>query len=340
MADKPEQETAWAGISGGVVYRQRTGKIRETFGVVEELRPQFKNGKLFIAPLSRATLNDSFKALYEKDGSKFEISVLDGSVRQKALENYGFLDLLYGFARSRSPNQFSKLDFEIDATLCDNFDQLKQLVRYPETAGGRILPRAVLPDPSDNYQSVHVYIQAPGGYGKSTFVKRLISAGIEDGFVVFYLSARPPQANGERPDWERPDWGDLDHLFLSCAHYGGNYDVFRRAANDTRFPVIVAVDGLNESVEEWPKVSRLLGQLINNYPQVSIIVADRMNANRSLPDGFRRATLLPVQVERIADDQLRSLVEKSANNKLLSVPFFLDQFYPVAKRSGSGRRIH
>jgi hypothetical protein len=52
-----------------------------------------------------------------------------------------------------------------------------------------------------------------------------------------------------------------------------------------------------------------------------------MNPDRPLPEGFRQATLLPVQVVRIADAQLRNLVEQSANNVLLSVPFFLDQFY-------------
>jgi hypothetical protein len=327
MADKPDQITAWAGISGGVVCRQRMGTLREIFGVIEEVRPQFKDGKLFVAPVSGGALDDSFKALLAGGGLRPERSVLDGSLQQAAQEAYQFLSKLYDFARSHSPNQFSELDFEIDATFCDNFDQLKKFVRYPETAGDRISPRAVLPVPSKKYQSVLIYIQAPGGYGKSTFVKRLISVAIEDGFVVFYLSARPPRGNQESSDWERPDWTDLEHLFLSCGRYGGSLEFFHKAAVDTRFPIIIAVDGLNESVEEWPKISRLLGQLVHNYPQVSLIVADRMNANRTLPEGFQRATLLPVQVARIADDQLRILVEKSANNKLLSVPFFLDQFY-------------
>jgi hypothetical protein len=321
QADNPDQEAQWSGISGGAVFRQKIGKIREIFGAIQESRAEFKHGKLFVAALSVTSLDDPFKSLYEKTGLKLELFVSDGSLRQKAAKDYSFLSSLYDFASSPSRNQFSKLDFEIDATFCDNFDQLKQTVRNPETDRERIPPRGILPGAAGDYRSVRVYLQAPGGYGKSTFLKRLISAAIEDGFVVFYLNAGLAEGTIERPDWE-----DLVHLFQSCARHGGNFDRFRKASDDT-FPVIVTVDGLNESVEEWSNVSRLLIQLVNNYPQASIIVADRMNANRFLPEGFKRATLLPVQVSRIADDQLRSLVEKTANNKLLSVPFFLDQFY-------------
>ena len=153
-------------------------------------------------------------------------------------------------------------------------------------------------------------------------IRRLISAAIEDGFLGFYLSAGPAAGSSERPDWE-----DLEHLFQSCARLGGNFELFRTAVNNTSLPVIIVVDGLNETVEDWPQVSRLLSQLINNYPRLSVIVTDRMNADRPLPEEFRQATLLPVQVARIADEQLRNLVEQSANNVLLSVPFFLDQFY-------------
>jgi hypothetical protein len=179
IADTPNHGADWAGISGGVVCRQRVGKVREIFGVVEEIRPQFRDGKLFIAPVSRTALTDSFKALVEGGGSTFELSVLDGSVRRKALDAYPFLSSLYDFARTPAPNQFAKqLDFEIDATFCSNFEQLKQIIRYPNEGYERIAPRGLLPNPSEEYPSVYLYIQAPGGYGKSTLVRRLISAAI------------------------------------------------------------------------------------------------------------------------------------------------------------------
>ena len=325
VSDTPGQQTDWAGISGGAVFRSLAGRIRQVLGVIQEARPSFKEGKLFIAPVTAGSLADraggkGFAETLSEGGVALDLAVIDSSQRQRSQDAYPFLAAMYDLATTSPSTQFAPLDFEVDAALSTDFEELKRIVRNPSRAAGRTAPRQLLPQAGTGYAPRRLYLQAPGGYGKSTFIRRLMAAAIDEGVVVFYLSAASGTPDGA-------DWEDLAHLFESSARAGGNHDQFKKAALDPNTVVLVAIDGLNESVENWSSVKRLLGQLVNNYPRASLVVTDRMSSDRALPATFERATLLPIEVARIPDDELRAFVGKPSTSVLLSIPFFLDQFY-------------
>jgi hypothetical protein len=320
--DQPARQTEWRGMSGAAVFAPGRGLIREVFGVVMEARDQFPNGKLFIAEIAKAYADRSFLELVKSQtGNEPAFTSLTSSQRARAEENFPFLAALYDYTETPAVKSASSShSFEIDVTVDLSFEKLKDVIRGDDTGLHRYPPRSVLPSPDNDYQRLLLFLQAPGGYGKTSFLKRLIASAIDEGFVAFYLDVKPKTS----------DWSSRERLFDTCTRAGGNHAQFQKAVNQDECPTLMVIDGLNETKLEWEKIRAMLDELANNFDKLSIVAADRMNPDRSsLPPEFLRATLLPVEVARIADVQLREIVEKHSANKLLSVPFFLDKFYQM-----------
>lgn len=328
VPDQPARDTHWQGMSGAAALVPVTGRIRKLFGVVEESRKQFPNGKLYIA--SARFLNDpGFSAVYLK-ATKEEppFLVLGDSPRSKTSAEFPFLNKLYHDLDHLPPGSKSPHAYEIDIARVAGFDATKDIIAGRTESVERISPRLLLPNPDEDYERRLLYLQAPGGYGKSSFLRRLIRSAIDDGFVAFHLD----------PKGRIPNWSSTELLFQTCTRMGGNFALFAKAALEAKWPVLLVIDGLNESGSEWRTIQARLQELVNNYGQVSIVAADRMNPDRTRPEDFELATVLPIQVAAIPDDRLRELVGRSAVNRLLSVPFFLDKYYAM-RAAGDGPDI-
>lgn len=223
---------------------------------------------------------------------------------------------------------FSNEDtFTVEAAFCESYAKVTEIHRGGQTETVGLSQVALLED----RRSGRVYLQAPGGFGKTSYLMHLMLTAIDAGRVPFYLDAREASALPGRGDED-----DLRALFGACAQAGGSYEVFRRTHSESPHECLVIVDGLNENLVAPEQLIKAVDYLSRNYARVSVFVADRMARKRQLPKGFELATVLPVNLEAISNAEARQLVSKVRSEKfrrVLSIPFFLDLYVKIIRRS-------
>ena len=177
-----------------------------------------------------------------------------------------------------------------------------------------------------------IYLQAPGGFGKTSFLLHLLLAAINAGYVPFYLDAGLAK---NLPDAVNDD--GLKALFDGCTVGGRFQDFQKAAANDPATRAAIILDGVNENVAETAKVIGLANFLARNYGTTNVYVADRMTRRRDIAETFKLATILPIDLDGFSDGPIHDALSTAPNalKKLLSTPFFLDLYLRLREKSAA-----
>jgi hypothetical protein len=187
-----------------------------------------------------------------------------------------------------------------------------------------------------------LYVQAPGGSGKSFFLQNLLLEAPYAGIVPFYLSITAAGQKIKRVSAASTLNEKLEALFSSCSALNGTAQFERAAAKDK---AIFVVDGLNETSdpEGVDGLIELASQVAANYDNVSVIVADRLSQRSRYPEIFQRASIAP-----LSDIEIKAalpgfpLEEEGTSSKaflqILRVPFFLDIYRSDPRSVSTGKR--
>lgn len=178
-----------------------------------------------------------------------------------------------------------------------------------------------------------LYIQAPGGAGKTFFLYALLLRCFDWGIIPFFMDAGDWREKAAKSRDER-----LDQLDSHLKHLkSGPFQKAERAGH----PALLVIDGVNETTASVEGLYKLVEYIAGNFGNTAVILADRMTFRSRYPEGFRLATIAPLTrpeieeaLQRSAPDQARPIrpdqVSKSFS-RILRIPFFLDIL-----RSGSG----
>lgn len=177
-------------------------------------------------------------------------------------------------------------------------------------------------------------LHAPGGSGKSTFVKTLATKAIEKQIITFLLDLSVGCQIGDLDD------DDLIYLLLDeCSIHGGS-SIFHSALQDES-EVILIVDGLNEIYGDMSyRILKALEKMVRCNTSLRVVVADRMNPNEGI--NFMRATINPLtesEIRKVLPPSMLSNLS-SAQWHLLSSPFFLDLQIKLCQGSSESGRMH
>ena len=220
------------------------------------------------------------------------------------------------------------------ATLCPSFDELEKLHR-----GGTGVHETLSPsDLLAKYQSGGaLLIKAPGGFGKSFYLLRMIRAAVDEGMVPFFLDLR----GNELRLIGGPDEDSCDELFKKTSRRAVQWPVFRKA-RDKALGIFVAVDGLNEALTP-DAIERTLGYMVKEFSdRLVLVVTDRMS-ERPLQFRTQLCTVLPLSPTVVATRLPNLGLDLLGDNfkKLLSIPFFLALYQKIvgSERAADARPL-
>jgi hypothetical protein len=213
-------------------------------------------------------------------------------------------------ARKSTPESVSEFaGLHLDQTAIDTFDVLTVDKLLEQIATER----------------KRYYLHAPGGSGKTSLVEDLVEKGADYDVACFYLDCKGVAQTDARELVRKTLIGKTRSFPLRPADFD--------AAMQARVPILLLVDSINEGGLTRGEIPLLLDSLADQYPQASLVVADRMTALDRYPPDFDLITVVPLREQEICDT-----VEKypaalavytqlsGANRQILRLPFFLDLF--------------
>jgi hypothetical protein len=306
---KAGDKTIKKGFSGGAV---RDGD--EVLGMLVTMRDAGREGFMIPAMLLARHIREAMP----------EPSI---EVRSSAASKFDHVDNLRSFIRSEleraAGHTGAHLDlFATKAAFCDTVDQIIK-AHHGETTGLRSIPHGEMLEAASNKT---VYLQAPGGLGKTFYLLRVLLAAIDADRVPFYLDARRAKTKYRAGD------DGVEELFDECTQQGGRWSIFLKAIG-AHLPVIVVIDGLNESTHSTTNIMGVIDHLARNYVP-TLVVADRMSGVEPRLGQFQRATILPLPAD-VAESRIPEIMisASSALRKVLSIPFFLDLYERILRTS-------
>jgi hypothetical protein len=218
--------------------------------------------------------------------------------------------------------------FDVRFSLCNGTDEIFEIHRTSYALPVGDTPTALFENPGKKA----IYLMAPGGSGKTSFLFRYIERAIEDDYVAFLL-VLTASTNRNRFDGEADSFG-VRRLFDAFSQEGGNFDEFEKALSSPDVNgVAVIVDGLNENVEDTERIRAVIEYMRRTWTaKLRIVVADRVS-QREIPTNFALATIRPLslsEVESALDPKDGSTTSASFRD-LLTIPFFLKVYLDVRR---------
>ena len=303
----------WQGFSGSaVVHREvRSPKDLWIYGVAQQVPANFTQ-KIEVSRLAEALSNPKLSGLLV--GAQLEKLDPADPCLLPAAKDFPDIATLAEFAESILKKAGVPL-MDTRATLCPSFDELEKLHR-----GGTGVHETLSPsDLLAKYQSGGaLLIKAPGGFGKSFYLLRMIRAAVDEGMVPFFLDLR----GNELRLIGAPDEDSCDELFKKTSRRAVQWPVFRKA-RDKALGIFVAVDGLNEALTP-DAIERTLGYMVKEFSdRLVLVVTDRMS-ERPLQFRTQLCTVLPLSPTVVATRLPNLGLDLLGDNfkKLLSIPFF------------------
>ncbi|MEX2300550.1 MAG: hypothetical protein WD733_06415 [Bryobacterales bacterium] len=181
-----------------------------------------------------------------------------------------------------------------------------------------------------------LYIQSPGGSGKTFFLSQLAQQCIAQDVVPFLLdlSSKVADASGIQ---------DLEGLFQYAI--GGGIDYFEKAKEQEKNRCsMLLIDGLNEADIPYERVLSIIEHTQANYGRASIILTDRMRERTRYPKGFELATIAPLTdedvqgvLDNVGYEAGKAVALSGGIKRLLRLPFFLDLYLRAPGAFASGR---
>ncbi len=199
--------------------------------------------------------------------------------------------------------------FAYEVLLCSDFEGV--LEASGTTASREAVVQAAL-------ERGRVLLQARGGAGKSTTLKRIAEAARSEGVRVVELWAVEWAKHAAQPPGE-PSSADL---LNAMAHASSPPTAMSELADGQ--PSLLLVDGLNElQTSHAHAILAAANTLATRYPQLGIMIADRL-ARRSIDEiSWQLATLTPVPLWQVRDVLGASYREETET--LFSNPYFLER---------------
>jgi V8-like Glu-specific endopeptidase len=168
------------------------------------------------------------------------------------------------------------------------------------------------------------HLQAPGGSGKSVFARDIVQMALDLFIVPYCIDLKQSQ---KAADSNKQEY-DLEDLFKGTVAGGSKF--LKDDLNDKRLCLLIA-DGLNETAAAGPKWLALFRQLSENYPNLRIVICDRIvNRSSDLPNA-QLLTVHPLSKQAINTEMTRANGQGLDDAKLLdllSTPFFLHLALP------------
>lgn len=250
--------------------------------------------------------------------------------RLQAEQDYPHVAKLHKFAAKRLGESIGHVSLQTHLVYCNTYEELTQIHRGAAVQTPRYMPGELL-----GSGELRVYVQAPGGAGKTAYLMHFLAQAIERGLIAFYLDIKNA---GSLPQGEKA----LEVLFQRCAEAAGTYPVFGKVRDDSKYWAVLIVDGLNESRESMQRVRDVLDEVSRSSVRLHILAADRLTGSSAPPSGFERATIAPLELEAITDPKVTSAlksVQSDKFRKLLTIPFFLDTYLDLRNGKQSGRKL-
>ncbi len=260
--------------------------------------------------------------------SAYAIPIRDAAVICEALD----IRILPGIAldfphvsvllRDEAASPTAKVFFDLRAKAVGDIEEIASLfLQQPplDYGSGVLAPSAILSDGNLNA----IFLQAPGGAGKSTFLRKLVLTAAEHNHVPFMLDVtkRLPGKLEELPEKQI-----IDSWALS-----GNFDHLKQAL-DQLGPerILLLVDRLNEGTLSPDQVLPALLRIAENVcPGVRLIAAGRVK-RITAPEisRFTLCTVLPLP-QQVQKKHLAELWNPGLS-KLFANPFFVNMQLELA----------
>jgi len=175
------------------------------------------------------------------------------------------------------------------------------------------------------------HLQAPGGSGKSVLARKIVQSALADAIVPYCIEISRSQTGitiaGDKPEYK------LEDLFKGTIAGGAKF--LRDDLEANRLCLLLA-DGLNEAASGAPKWLALLRQLAEDYPNLRILICDRIvDRSTDLPNA-QLLTVRPLSSQAINGELAKAGKPAITDPKLLdllSTPFFLHLALP-SKNAG------
>lgn len=312
----------WAGFSGAAIIHSRVCDARDLwiYGVAQQVPAKFVR-QLDVAPLAAATSDPDFCKLLT-DAEVTRIAPADPT-HIPAAEDFPDIKRLDEYASERLQRPGIAL-MATKASLCQTIAEMDEIHRGHSDGKLGLSPEDLLAK-FKNGDAVN--LKTPGGFGKTFYLLQLVRASIEAGYVPFYLDLK---GTSETSD---PSAEACARLFGAASQKGASWQSLLKA-RDAGFPVLVAVDSLNEA-STVPQIEKLLQFLVRTFgDRLLLIIADRLSEEVPKVPG-QLATILPLSADEV-EKRLATLNPAQASasfRKLLSIPFFLALYEAVAHRT-------
>lgn len=170
------------------------------------------------------------------------------------------------------------------------------------------------------------HLEAPGGSGKSVFARDIVQMASAYLVVPYCIDLKQSQkalaSAGAKQAY------DLEDLFKGTVAGGSKF--LEDDLDDDRLCLLLA-DGLNETASAAPKWLALLQQESENYPNLRVVICDRIVDRSSDLHNSQLVTVRPLSKQAINLEMTRAGGEAINDLKLLdllSTPFFLHLALP------------
>jgi hypothetical protein len=169
-------------------------------------------------------------------------------------------------------------------------------------------------------------LHAPGGFGKSAFLLRILLTAMDRQVIPFYVDFA---SSAREPNFKVRDHPTLEEVFEYFSPQAdlSFFEDLRQKCPDRRF--LILVDSINERLYDWAPLIDQFKSLLGR-PNISILIADRMT-DRKLGSDVAIATTLPLSAEFIkkyigSSQSLSDHLNLDSDPRwlqLLEMPFFL-----------------
>jgi hypothetical protein len=261
------------------------------------------------------------------------IDIHDGSSAQweQAVEGY-FASLRQRIdALAKQRNIDLEKRFESRILLIDRFSEIFDFWdKRPDRSSTSYVSKALEPETYIESISQHpplLLLHAPGGFGKSSFLLRMVASATQRQMIPFYLDFA---SSTNEPNFKNKDRPTLEEIFQHFSPQAGFkfYSDLSEKFPNRRF--LFLFDSINERLYDWTYILGELHSLLDR-PNRSIVIADRMK-ERTFSLKAALATALPLSVDFVkqyvlGSPALQTHIDLSSEPRwfqLLEMPLFLN----------------
>lgn len=190
-----------------------------------------------------------------------------------------------------------------------------------------------------------LFLQAPGGSGKSFFLSSLIRLAVDHEIPPYLLELKHRRVTQTKkgPDVDKHFGDEVEGKKRFLESHVSSHS-FESLEEDKKRRCIILIDGFNESVISPSVLVSIIERIKRDYPKASLVVTDRLTKRDYYPDSFKLATLAPVakdEIDPLLDSKSSDIYTKfdKSTKKILQVPFFLDLFLSDPKEFTGGTKV-